>query len=131
MVHHEFPGQSSAAGLFYIRACLRMPASHGCGAKPWGHSSMVEQGTHNPLVVGSSPAAPTTKQKAIGRTSGGLSLWIADYGVWATMCKNSLESRLIWRDLAIFRAFWRQSECHDGDHDGNGVVGADRGLTYA
>lgn len=31
---------------------------------------MVEQGTHNPLVVGSSPAAPTTYQH--GRLYGGL-----------------------------------------------------------
>ncbi len=26
----------------------------------WARSSTVEQGTHNPLVVGSNPAGPTT-----------------------------------------------------------------------
>ena len=28
----------------------------------WARSSTVEQGTHNPLVVGSNPAGPTTSQ---------------------------------------------------------------------
>lgn len=61
MVHHEFPGQPIAADLFiFLALCLSTR----------GRSSMVEQGTHNPLVVGSSPAAPTIYQH--GRLYGGL-----------------------------------------------------------
>lgn len=60
MVHHEFSGQPNAADLFiFLALCLSTR----------GRSSMVEQGTHNPLVVGSSPAAPTTAMKGRLRTA--------------------------------------------------------------
>ncbi len=33
----------------------------------WAYSSMVEQGTHNPLVAGSNPAGPTTLIQFFGQ----------------------------------------------------------------
>ena len=66
MVHQKLQGSAAGSALFAVCSDGRQSAFAASAMRLQhmrAYSSTVEQGTHNPLVVGSNPAGPTTKSR--------------------------------------------------------------------